>query len=51
MLNNYFSGKVIVHRATCPHTSKQNDLAERKHRHVVESCLTLLAQANLPLKF
>ncbi|KAG8499958.1 hypothetical protein CXB51_006541 [Gossypium anomalum] len=37
----------ILHRLSCPHTSEQNGVAERKHRHVMETGLTLLAQANL----
>uniref|UniRef100_A0A803PQB9 Reverse transcriptase Ty1/copia-type domain-containing protein n=1 Tax=Cannabis sativa TaxID=3483 RepID=A0A803PQB9_CANSA len=36
---------------SCPHTSAQNGRAERKHRHIVEMGLTLLAQAHMPLKF
>ncbi|KAL4302051.1 hypothetical protein GQ457_10G019450 [Hibiscus cannabinus] len=36
---------------SCPHTSEQNGKAERKHRHVVETGLSLLAQAALPLKY
>ncbi|KAI5403411.1 hypothetical protein KIW84_050837 [Lathyrus oleraceus] len=35
----------------CPHTHHQNGYVERQHKHVVETCLTLLARANLPLKF
>lgn len=38
-------------RFTCPYTSQQNGRAERKHRHVVEMCLTLLAQAKMPLMY
>ncbi|KAG8498333.1 hypothetical protein CXB51_007179 [Gossypium anomalum] len=41
----------ILHRLSCPHTSEQNGVAERKHRHVVETGLTLLAQANLPMVY
>ncbi|KAE8656318.1 Nodulation-signaling pathway 2 protein [Hibiscus syriacus] len=41
----------IVHRLTCPHTSEQNGVVERKHRHVVELGLVLLAQASLPLQY
>ncbi|MCH82453.1 retrovirus-related Pol polyprotein from transposon TNT 1-94, partial [Trifolium medium] len=41
----------IIHRLTCPHTHHQNGSVERKHRHIVETGLTLLTQANLPLKF
>lgn len=41
----------IIHRVSCPHTSEQNGIVERKHRHVVETGLTLLAQSSLPLKY
>lgn len=39
----------IEHRYTCPHTSEQNGLVERRHRLIVEMGLTLLAQASLPI--
>ena len=38
-------------RHPCPHTHEQNGKVERKHRHVVETGLTLLAQASLHLKY
>ena len=41
----------IQHRLTCPHTHHQNGYVERKHRHIVETGLTLLAHAKLPLYF
>ncbi|KAG8482677.1 hypothetical protein CXB51_024156 [Gossypium anomalum] len=41
----------IHNRLSCPHTSEQNGLVERKHRHIVDVGLTLLAQANVPLRF
>ncbi|XP_060965620.1 uncharacterized protein LOC133034535 [Cannabis sativa] len=41
----------IVFQHSCPHTSEQNGRAERKHRHIVEMGLTLLAQASMPLKY
>ncbi|KAG8478357.1 hypothetical protein CXB51_028109 [Gossypium anomalum] len=31
----------IIHRLSCPHTSEQNGVAEWKHRHIVETGLTL----------
>ena len=34
-----------------PYTSQQNGRAERKHRHIAEFGLTLLAQAKMPLHF
>jgi hypothetical protein len=33
----------IFHRTTCPHTSQQNGIAERKHKHIIEIGLSLLA--------
>lgn len=33
----------VLHRVTCPHTSEQNGIVERKHRYVAEVGLTLLA--------
>ena len=36
---------------SCPHTHQQNGAAERKHRHIVETGLTLLAHASVPFRF
>ena len=33
----------ILHQYTCPHTSQQNGLAERKHRHMVDIALTMIS--------
>ncbi|GJU10721.1 gag/pol polyprotein [Tanacetum coccineum] len=38
-------GNGIIHLRSCPHTSEQNGFVERHNRHVVETGLTLLAQA------
>ncbi|KAL6315361.1 hypothetical protein AAG906_000468 [Vitis piasezkii] len=38
-------------RIFCPHTHQQNGVAERKHRHIVENGLTLLARASMPFKY
>lgn len=50
-LSNFFAQEGIVHHLSCPHTHEQNSTAERKHRHIVEMGLTLLAHAPLPLTF
>lgn len=34
-----------------PHTHQQNGSAERKQRHIIETKLSLLAQASMPLEF
>ncbi|KAA0035483.1 retrotransposon protein, putative, Ty1-copia subclass [Cucumis melo var. makuwa] len=49
--NHFLDQHGIEHRITCPYTSKQNDIVERKHRHIIEIGLTLLSQATLPLSF
>ncbi|WVZ68985.1 hypothetical protein U9M48_017854 [Paspalum notatum var. saurae] len=41
----------ISHHVSCPHAHQQNGSAERKHRHIVEVGLSLLAHASMPLKF
>ena len=41
----------IHQRLSCPYTSQQNRLAERKHRHIMEVGLSLLTQSHLPTKF
>ena len=38
----------IIHRLSCPYTHEQNGLAERKHRSITETGLTLLSNASLP---
>lgn len=50
-LPNFFSPLGIIHRRSCPHTSEQNGFVERRHRHVVETGLTLLAQSGVPSRF
>ncbi|XP_015170070.1 uncharacterized protein [Solanum tuberosum] len=37
--------------STCVHTPQQNDIAERKHRHLLEMARALRFQAHAPLKF
>jgi transposase InsO family protein len=37
----------IIHRKSCPYTSQQNGVAERKLRHILETSLTLLAHCHL----
>ena len=50
--STFFFQKVgITHHVSCPHAHQQNGSAERKHRHIVEVGLVLLANASMPLKF
>jgi histone deacetylase 1/2 len=50
-LSTFFTNMGISHHVSCPHAHQQNGFAERKHRHIVEVGLTLLAHASMPLKF
>lgn len=47
----FFRTLGIAHHVSCPHTHQQNGSAERKHCHIVETGLALLAHASMPLKF
>jgi histone deacetylase 1/2 len=49
--HKYFDSTGITHTISCPHTHQQNGCAERKHSHIVETGLALLAQASMPVKF
>ena len=50
-LNSFFTKIGISHHVSCPHAHQQNGSAERKHCHIVEVGLSLLAQASMTLKF
>ena len=38
----------IVHQTSCPRTFQQNDVAERKYRHLLDVTRTLMAQMKVP---
>lgn len=48
---SYLNNSGIHHRFSCPHTSPQNDFAERRIIHVTESDLALLFYAHIPTSF
>jgi len=50
-LQNFFLSHGISHLVSCPGTPEQNGLAERKHRHVVETGLTLMAHGHTPKEY
>jgi hypothetical protein len=48
---HFLNSNGILHRISCPHTPQQNGLAERKHRHIVDTGLALLTQSYLTLTY
>jgi len=40
-----------IHQTSCTDTSEQNGVAERKHRHIVETACSLLLSAFVPSEF
>lgn len=41
----------MTHIISCPYTPQQNGLVERKHRHIIETTITLMDVASLPQEF
>lgn len=50
-LRSYLSEHGISHLTSPPHTPKHNGLVERKHRHIVETGLTMLSKASIPKSY
>nr|CAN82540.1 hypothetical protein VITISV_015270 [Vitis vinifera] len=50
-LDNFLSTNGISHLTTPPHAPEHNGLFERRHRHIVETGLSLLTHASMPLTF
>ncbi|KAL5767184.1 hypothetical protein ACOSQ2_013967 [Xanthoceras sorbifolium] len=44
-LSKYLADLGVIFRHPCPHTHQQNGIPERKHRHITESGLSMLAHA------
>jgi hypothetical protein len=41
----------IIHQTSCTNTPEQNRVAERKHRHIIETAYFLLLYASIPSEF
>ena len=48
---NYFSRHGLIHETTCPQTPQQNEIAERKNRHILETTRAILLGAHVPNHF
>ncbi|KAI0499673.1 hypothetical protein KFK09_017881 [Dendrobium nobile] len=47
----YLNSHGILHQLTCSYTPQQNDVEERKHRHLIETTRTLLTTTNINHSF
>ena len=50
-LQTHFTKCGIHHQFSCPYTPSQNGRAERKHRHLTETGLTMMFHSAVPLHF
>ncbi|PKU83192.1 Retrovirus-related Pol polyprotein from transposon TNT 1-94 [Dendrobium catenatum] len=47
----FLTNNGIIHQISRPYTPQQNGIAERKHRHIVETARAMLIDAQLPYSF
>lgn len=50
-VKEFFARHGIHHRISCPYTPEQNGRAERKHRHITETGLSMMFHAHIPGTF
>lgn len=50
-LASFLASHGISHMTSPPHTLEHNGIAERRHRHIVETGLSLLSHASIPKSF
>ncbi|GJW72232.1 ribonuclease H-like domain-containing protein, partial [Tanacetum coccineum] len=48
-MHNLFNSLGRVHQTSCAYTSQQNEIAERKHKHLLNVARSLLFQSGIPL--
>lgn len=47
----FCSSNGILHQTSCSHSPQQNGVSKRKHRHIVETSLSLLYRSHLPYNY
>ena len=51
VMDSFCVDRGIIHQTSCPHTSQQNGVAERKHLHLLDVARTLLFHMHVPKHF
>ena len=51
VFRDLLSSHGTLSQQSCPHTPTQNGVAERKHRHILETTRALLLSASVPQRF
>ena len=47
-VSSFCSKNEIIHQTSCFHTSQQNGVDERKHRHILDIARTLMIHMSVP---
>ncbi|XP_052189227.1 uncharacterized protein LOC127799330 isoform X3 [Diospyros lotus] len=47
----FISSQGILHQSSCAYTPQQNEVVERKNRHLIETARTLLLHHHVPFRF
>ena len=50
-LGNFFLEKGVIHQSSCAGTSQQNEVEERKNKHLLEVTQALMFAKNIPKHF
>ncbi|KAL0318213.1 UNVERIFIED_CONTAM: Retrovirus-related Pol polyprotein from transposon RE1 [Sesamum calycinum] len=50
-VSDFCNSKGILHQTSCPYTSQQNGVAERKHRHLLDVARTIITHMHVPKSY
>ncbi|KAK4406722.1 Retrovirus-related Pol polyprotein from transposon RE2 [Sesamum angolense] len=50
-VSDFCNSKGILHQTSCPYTSQQNGVAERKHRHLLDVARTIMTHMHVPKSY
>ena len=47
-LQSYHESLGVIHQTSCSHTSQQNNVAEHKHRHILDVTHSIILEMHVP---